>query len=133
MIECIFGILKCQWSILRHVPEYNMDIQAHIPAALCALHNFIQKYHPDVFDLESDGNLLEINHGVASGELGNGPADVAEWRRVDQWQERIAKCGRTILMSIDDKDFHCWAQFEHKYVVVCIIVALLVHLMESLL
>jgi len=68
-----------------------MDIQAHIPAVLCALHNFIQKYHPDVFDLESDGNLLEINHNIALGELGNGPVDAAEWRRADQQQERIAR------------------------------------------
>ena len=68
-----------------------MDIQARIPAALCALHNFIQKYHPDTFDLESDGNLLEINHDVAFGELGDGPADAAERRRADQQWNRIAK------------------------------------------
>jgi hypothetical protein len=90
-IECIFGVLKCQWGILQHVPEYSMAIQAQIPVALCTLHNFIQKYHPDDFDLESDGNLLEINHDVVLGELGDGPADAAEWRRADQWRERIAK------------------------------------------
>jgi hypothetical protein len=90
VIEHIFGVLKRQWGILRHAPEYDMDIQARIPVVLCALHNFIQKYHPDTFDLESDGNPPEINQDVALGELGEGPADAAEWRRADQWQERIA-------------------------------------------
>jgi len=55
-----------------------MDIQARIPAVLCALHNFIQKYHPNAFNLKSNGNLLEINHDVAFGELSDGPADAAE-------------------------------------------------------
>ncbi|KAJ8593499.1 hypothetical protein M405DRAFT_785919 [Rhizopogon salebrosus TDB-379] len=66
-----------------------MDIQAWIPVALCALHNFIQKYHPDTFDLESDGNPPEINQDVALGELGEGLADAAERRRADQRRERI--------------------------------------------
>ncbi|OJA15210.1 hypothetical protein AZE42_12807 [Rhizopogon vesiculosus] len=91
VIEHIFGVMKHQWGILRHVPEYSMDIQARIPAALCALHNFIQKYHPDTFNLESDGNLLEINHDVALGELGDGPPDAAEQRKADQQREIIAR------------------------------------------
>jgi hypothetical protein len=90
MIERIFGVLKRQWGILRHVPEYNMDIQARVPVVLCALHNFIQKYHPDAFDLESDENLLELNQDVALGELGGGPADAAEPRKADERRERIA-------------------------------------------
>ncbi|KAJ8579557.1 hypothetical protein M405DRAFT_895196, partial [Rhizopogon salebrosus TDB-379] len=75
--------------MLRHAPEYDMDIQAQIPVVLCALHNFIQKYHPDTFDLESDGNLLEINQDVALGEFGEGPADAVEQRRADEQRERI--------------------------------------------
>jgi hypothetical protein len=68
-----------------------MEIQARIPAALCALHNFIQKYHPNIFDLDSDGNLLKINHDVALGELADGLADAAERRRADQRCDRIAR------------------------------------------
>ena len=41
VIECIFGMLKCRFWILHLAPEYSMDIQAHIPAALAAVHNFI--------------------------------------------------------------------------------------------
>ncbi|KIM56854.1 hypothetical protein SCLCIDRAFT_131712, partial [Scleroderma citrinum Foug A] len=37
----IFGVLKCHFCILLLAPEYNIQIQACIPAALCAIHNFI--------------------------------------------------------------------------------------------
>ena len=41
IIECICGVLKQQFHILVHPPEYNMDVQAHLPPALAPLHNFI--------------------------------------------------------------------------------------------
>ena len=46
MIERIFGVLKRRFRILHLAPEYNLNIQARIPAALCAIHNFISKYDP---------------------------------------------------------------------------------------
>lgn len=47
MIERIFGVLKRRFRILLLAPEYNVDIQSRIPAALCALHNFIRTHDPD--------------------------------------------------------------------------------------
>ncbi|KIJ57598.1 hypothetical protein HYDPIDRAFT_104069, partial [Hydnomerulius pinastri MD-312] len=44
IIECIFGVFKCHFYILLLAPEYNIDIQAHIPAALCTIHNFIHTH-----------------------------------------------------------------------------------------
>ena len=44
VIEHIFGVLKRQWCILDSPPEYDMHIQARIPAALCAVHNFIRHF-----------------------------------------------------------------------------------------
>ena len=41
VIECIFGVLKHWFRILLLAPEYLLEIQAQIPAALCAVHNFI--------------------------------------------------------------------------------------------
>jgi hypothetical protein len=41
VIERIFGVLKRRFRILLLAPEYNLDIQARIPTALCAIHNFI--------------------------------------------------------------------------------------------
>ena len=44
VIERIFGVLKRRFRILLIAPEYNLDIQARIPAALCAIHNFISAH-----------------------------------------------------------------------------------------
>ena len=41
VIERIFGVLKRRFRILLLAPEYNIEIQNRIPAALAALHNFI--------------------------------------------------------------------------------------------
>ena len=42
VIERIFGVLKHQFCILLLAPKYSLEIQAQIPAALCAVHNFIR-------------------------------------------------------------------------------------------
>jgi hypothetical protein len=57
VIERIFGVLKRCFRILLLAPEYNMDIQSRLPAALCALHNFIRTQDPDD---ETDIQELEI-------------------------------------------------------------------------
>lgn len=65
VIERIFGILKRRFRILLIAPEYDLDIQARIPSALCAIHNFDRKHdpmeevlpeEPDFFDDDNDGN-----------------------------------------------------------------------------
>lgn len=58
VIERIFGVLKRRFRILLLAPEYNMDIQNRLPAALCALHNFIRTHDPDnktEIELEENG------------------------------------------------------------------------------
>lgn len=51
IIEWIFGVMKCHWHLLQFPAKYDMDIQAHIPTALCTLHNFMCWYDPDeMFD-----------------------------------------------------------------------------------
>ena len=46
VIERIFGVLKRHFRILLLAPEYSLQIQARIPAALCAIHNFITILDP---------------------------------------------------------------------------------------
>jgi len=41
VIEQIFGVLKRCFRILVYAAEIDMDLQAHIPAALAAIHNFM--------------------------------------------------------------------------------------------
>ncbi|KAF9221223.1 hypothetical protein BS17DRAFT_711872, partial [Gyrodon lividus] len=48
-IEHIFGVLKQKWHILQLPLEYSMDIQTRMPAALCAIHNFIQDFDHNTF------------------------------------------------------------------------------------
>ena len=43
VIERIFGVLKQRFQILLLPPHYQLDFQARIPVALCALQNFIQE------------------------------------------------------------------------------------------
>lgn len=72
-------------------PEYSLHIQARIPAALCAIHNFTRRYNPDSFDLTLDHEYdLAEDDTVAHGTLSEGPADTSEWRRADARREAIA-------------------------------------------
>lgn len=68
-----------------------MHVQARIPAALCAIHNFIRRHNPDLFDLalEQEYDFAE-DDAVGYGALSEGPADPAERRRADARREAIA-------------------------------------------
>jgi hypothetical protein len=44
--------LKRRFRILLLAPEYNLQIQARIPAALCSIHNFIRTH--DLLDQDED-------------------------------------------------------------------------------
>jgi hypothetical protein len=57
-IERIFGVLKQRFRILLLAPQYSLEIQARIPAALAAIHNFIC-VHSDA----DDDNPLKMNGG----------------------------------------------------------------------
>ena len=63
VIERIFGVLKRCFCILLLAPEYNLDMQARIPVALCALHNFIRVHDPfednTINNFEDDDGLVD--------------------------------------------------------------------------
>lgn len=82
-----------------------MEIQALIPMALCALHNFIREEDPEVFYQDYDADIPEIIHADdvngaahahvvrgnnAQGELSDGPPNAAEKRRADTRRDEIA-------------------------------------------
>jgi hypothetical protein len=69
-----------------------MDIQSHIPVALCTIHNFMRRTNRDIFDLALEyGHDLAEDDGVGSGTQSEGPADAAECRRADARRDRIAQ------------------------------------------
>lgn len=93
MIERIFGVLKQRFRILVFPPEYSMEIQARIPAALCALHNFIRRSDPTEIDEYSDDTDLAIGHGNEAeiGSLATQAIGTAERNRMSLKRDRIAQ------------------------------------------
>ena len=74
-----------------------MDIQAQIPSALAALHNFIRDYDPEEIhmydeDEESDDSFeFPTNlQPESAGELGTGPATSDERARANKRRDKIA-------------------------------------------
>ena len=56
VIERIFGVLKQRFRILLLPPRYPLEFQPRIPAALCALQNFIQEVDQDEGELPTDAH-----------------------------------------------------------------------------
>ena len=92
-IERIFGILKRRFRILELPPEYDMSIQALIPPALAALHNFIRLFDPEEIHMYDEDELLDAHmgsHPESVGELGTGPVTPAETVRANKRRDKIA-------------------------------------------
>jgi hypothetical protein len=62
-IEHIFGVLKWWFQILIIAPEYNLEVQAQISVALCAIHNFIQEHDPNEGELEERRDMFDEDSG----------------------------------------------------------------------
>jgi hypothetical protein len=86
-IERIFSVLKLRFFILTHPLEYSMHLQARIPPALGAIHNFICIHDPD----KIDEIALEEFNGEGTCELTMGPASAAERARAMAKRDRIAE------------------------------------------
>ena len=75
--------MKQKWYIVQLPPEYKMEVQAHIPAALCAIHNFIQNLDPETFfEPEFEAlclaQMAKEDNVELFGELEEGSADGTE-------------------------------------------------------
>lgn len=60
-------MLKHRFHILLLGPEYQYSIQAQIPAALCAIHNFIHIHIPSKEDSEISGAEEQYNQQADAG------------------------------------------------------------------
>ena len=92
-----------------HPPQFNMDIQAHLPPTLAALHNFIQKHDPDdLADYESiedpqpgthaegpaeEGSLAEGILRTVERQLANQRQAEITWDMWVQYQDELLQCG----------------------------------------
>jgi hypothetical protein len=98
VIERIFGVLKWRFRILVHPPQFDMDIQARLPPALAALHNFIRKHDPDdiadfddVEDPQPGARAEEGPAAAGEGQLAEGLPRAAERRQTNERRDRIAQ------------------------------------------
>ena len=57
MIEHIFGVLKNRFRILLLAPEYDLHLQARIPAAACTIHNFIREHDEEIDQTDDDDSF----------------------------------------------------------------------------
>ena len=78
-----------------HPPQFDMDIQAHFPPTLAALHNFTQKHNPeDLADYESIEDPQHRTHTegpAAEGSLVERIPRTAERHLANQRQAAIAQ------------------------------------------
>lgn len=109
IIERMFGILKNRFEILQHNPHLTPKVQAHLPAALAAIHNVIRKYDPGEIEdrmkeldvAEFDINELdpEVEHEEGTeGELAKGPPRPAEKKDAERRRDEMAE--------------HMWIQYQ---------------------
>jgi hypothetical protein len=64
-----------------------MDIQALIPSALCAIHNFIRDYDPDELAEYTEPEMRDVEN---MGQLGSGPPGRAERELANDRRDSIA-------------------------------------------
>lgn len=90
-------MLKAKWAVLTGPPEYNMEIQARVPPAMAALHNFILKHDSAEWDDILDVGANDPNPGTCGqdannnvGQLAVGLADHAEKAHSEARRDDIA-------------------------------------------
>ena len=89
--------MKNRFTILTHPPHFSLDIQAQIPPALAAVHNFILDH--DEEDLQNFEGVVDENPGalptreleVNFGSLSQGPARRREKTEADEKRRAIAQ------------------------------------------
>jgi len=81
IIEQIFGVVKRHFHILLISSEYKIEIQARIPTALCALHNYICAHDPHEGPLPHtavvNDNPVHQGLGHAGDQLEANDSDIA--------------------------------------------------------
>lgn|ERR1700722_5247602 len=95
-------------------PEYNLNIQARIPMALCAIHNFICQHDPTEGNLPEQENLIfnsedpayrtSLEDAKEDEGGGNVRQDEIAWGMWDDYQQIIAERGAQGAMDYFSDD-----------------------------
>jgi hypothetical protein len=104
VIERVFGVLKKRFRILLLPPEYDLEIQAQIPAVLCALHNFVLT-HDSIDVMNDEENEADTNN--------NKPVvNPSEWR--DRIAEAMWNDYQAILADHELENLDGWSDFDES-------------------
>ena len=80
--------MKRRFRILVYPPEIDMLLQARLPAALAAIHNFICTQDPE--ELTDFIEAEDLERGFVSGELAMGQTSRAEQAQANVRRDVIA-------------------------------------------
>ena len=80
-------MLKRCFRILLLPPEYNLETQARIPAALCVLHNFILTH--DAIDVQMDEDDSDEDEALAANINDDDPIVIQQG--TNAWRDHIAQ------------------------------------------
>jgi hypothetical protein len=116
VIERIFGVLKRRFRILLLAPEYSMEIQARIPAALCAIHNFIRTHDNDESLTEPEFvDYMPNDHDHNASVAAAVEADRSSGRRdiiaQQMWDDYVRICNESGIGE-DDQSGDEYEEFE---------------------
>nr|GAT44780.1 predicted protein [Mycena chlorophos] len=119
VIERIFGVIKKRWRVLVIPPSYRMSIQARIPPALAALHNFILQHDPEdrvdptIRDdpspgyhprMDNIGDIATERHNAEESEEGVALRDRVADEMWEQYQDYLTTRGPDVEQMELDQD-----------------------------
>jgi hypothetical protein len=77
-------VLKRRFRILLLAPEYSLQIQARIPAALCAIHNFISIHDPaedPILTVNDNDDRIPMDHDHEASAAAAAEIDIPSAKR----------------------------------------------------
>jgi hypothetical protein len=105
VIERIFGVIKKRWVILVLSSKFDMGLQARIPAALAALHNFILDKDPTQAHVNKDIYDPSPGEHLNSRELLQSQGTTADCRLTEEETEEGQQLRDSIAQAM-------WAQYQ---------------------
>lgn len=97
-MERVFGVMKKKWEVLTRPPQFALSVQAKIPPALAAIHNFIMEHDPEDIEqyLTNSADDLDPNPGAmhnfeSYGSLSQQAVTPTEKRRATTYRDRLAE------------------------------------------
>ncbi|KAJ3764677.1 hypothetical protein FB446DRAFT_656232, partial [Lentinula raphanica] len=100
-----FGVLKRRFRVMKTIPEYAIQIQARIPAALAAIHNFIR--------LRDPADALFQFTQAEEISLGSSRNDVHPTVPDSHYHFHISPAEKTRASAMRDRIAQeCWEQYQ---------------------